>query len=89
MQGLAPTPPAPVDFTEEHELRRELLRVELGGMGVQALRDRAVSLGVSETALEALRRSREAEGRIYRVDPDFGSTLTVSYRDSQPNCWVN
>ena len=29
------------------------------------------------------------EGKIYRVDPDFGSTLTVSNRDSQSNCWVN
>jgi hypothetical protein len=30
-----------------------------------------------------------AEGKIHRVDPDFGSTLTVSNRDSQSNCWVN
>jgi hypothetical protein len=28
-------------------------------------------------------------GKINRVDPDFGSTLTVSSRDSQSNCWVN
>jgi hypothetical protein len=27
--------------------------------------------------------------KIHRVDPDFGSTLTVSSRDSQSNCWVN
>jgi hypothetical protein len=26
---------------------------------------------------------------IHRVDPEFGSTLTVSNRDSQSNCWVN
>jgi hypothetical protein len=30
-----------------------------------------------------------AKGKIHRVDPDFGSTLTVSNRDSQSNCWVN
>jgi hypothetical protein len=28
-------------------------------------------------------------GKIHRVDPDFGSTLTASKRDSQSNCWVN
>ena len=32
--------------------------------------------------------SGEAEGKIHRVDPDFGSTLTVSNRDFQSNCWV-
>jgi hypothetical protein len=30
-----------------------------------------------------------ANGKIHRVDPDFGSTLTVSNRDSQSNCLVN
>ena len=30
-----------------------------------------------------------AEGEIHRVDPDFGSSLTVSNRDSHSNCWVN
>jgi hypothetical protein len=29
------------------------------------------------------------KGKIHRVDPDFGSTLTVSNRDYQSNCWVN
>jgi hypothetical protein len=29
------------------------------------------------------------EGKIHRVDPDFRSTLTVSNRDYQSNCWVN
>jgi hypothetical protein len=29
------------------------------------------------------------EGKIHRVDPDSGSTLTVSNRDSQSDCWVN
>jgi hypothetical protein len=29
------------------------------------------------------------EGKIHRVDPDFGSTLTVSNRDYQSNCWVD
>jgi hypothetical protein len=29
------------------------------------------------------------EGKIHRVDPDFGSTSTVSNRDYQSNCWVN
>ena len=29
------------------------------------------------------------EGKMYRVDPDFGSALTVSNRDSQSICWVS
>jgi hypothetical protein len=29
------------------------------------------------------------EGKIHRVDPDFGSTLPASNRVSQSNCWVN
>jgi hypothetical protein len=37
---------------------------------------------------ELLRHDR-VKGKIHRVDPDFGSTLTVSNRDSQSNCWVN
>jgi hypothetical protein len=32
---------------------------------------------------------RGPEGKIHRVDPDFGSTLTVSNRDYQSNWWVN
>jgi hypothetical protein len=32
---------------------------------------------------------RAPEGKNYRVDPDFGSTLTVSNRDSQSNRWVH
>jgi hypothetical protein len=31
----------------------------------------------------------DMKGKTHRVDPDFGSTLTVSNRDSQSNCWVN
>jgi hypothetical protein len=34
-------------------------------------------------------REEPIEGKIHRVDPDFGSTSTVSNRDSQSNCWVN
>jgi hypothetical protein len=30
-----------------------------------------------------------AKGKIHRVDPDSGPTLTVSNRDSQSTCWVN
>jgi hypothetical protein len=29
------------------------------------------------------------EPEIHRVDPEFGSTLRLLYRDSQSNCWVN
>jgi hypothetical protein len=29
------------------------------------------------------------EGKIHRVDPDFGSTLTATNRDSLSNFWVN
>jgi hypothetical protein len=31
----------------------------------------------------------ELKGKNHRVDPDFGSALTVSNRDSQSNCWAN
>ena len=31
----------------------------------------------------------QREGEIHRVDPDFGSILAVSNRDSESNCWVN
>jgi hypothetical protein len=41
----------------------------------------------------AVRRHLEVplrpEGEIHRVGPDFGSSLTISDRDSQSNCWVN
>ena len=36
----------------------------------------------------ARRRRGCGEGKIHRVGPDFGSTLTVSNRDSQSSCWV-
>jgi hypothetical protein len=42
-----------------------------------------------EEALLALSATVEPKGKIHRVDPDFGSALTVSNRDSQSNCWVN
>ena len=35
------------------------------------------------------RRLGLQEGKIHRLDPDFGSTLPVSNRDSQSNCGVN
>jgi hypothetical protein len=40
-------------------------------------------------ASTARRAPRRPEGKIHRVDPDFGSTLTASNRDYQSNCWVN
>jgi hypothetical protein len=49
----------------------------------------------ASTTEAAICRARCAAGpagrqsKIHRVDPDFGSTLAVSNRDSQPNCWVN
>ena len=42
-----------------------------------------------ERVLQEARQEVPAKGKIHRVDPDFGSTLTVSNRDSQSNCWVN
>ena len=37
------------------------------------------------------RQSRRArlEPESHRVDPEFGSTLRLLYRDFQSNCWVN
>jgi hypothetical protein len=34
-------------------------------------------------------RGEALEGKIHGVDPDFRSTLTVSNRASQSNCWVS
>jgi hypothetical protein len=45
--------------------------------------------GACGALLLALYAIYDLEGKIHRVDPDFGSTLTVSNRDSQSNCWVN
>jgi hypothetical protein len=42
-----------------------------------------VELGLLEGRLLAV------EGKIHRADPDFGSTVTVSTRNYQSNCWVN
>ena len=39
--------------------------------------------------LAAHQADRALEGNIHRADPDFGSTLTVSSRDYQSNCWAN
>jgi hypothetical protein len=33
--------------------------------------------------------AQRVEGKIHRVDPDFGSTLTAANRDSRSNCWIN
>ena len=37
----------------------------------------------------AVRGAARRRGEIHRVDPDFGSILTVSNRDSQSNSWVS
>jgi hypothetical protein len=34
-------------------------------------------------------RAGGRKGKIHRVDPDFGSTLTASTRDSQSDRWAN
>ena len=39
--------------------------------------------------LRAPTRPTRGYGKIHRVGSDFGSTLTVSNRDSQSNCLVN
>jgi hypothetical protein len=43
----------------------------------------------SRASLMRTRPDREPCGKIPRVDPDFGSTLTSSNRNSQSNCWAN
>jgi hypothetical protein len=45
--------------------------------------------GVQKQRLSELTAALRPEGKIHRVDLDFGSTLTVCNRDSQSNCWVN
>jgi hypothetical protein len=60
-----------------------------------ALASRAAGAEAGDEALErrvgATHRvaGLRGEGKIHRVDPDFGSTLTASNRDYQSNCWVN
>jgi hypothetical protein len=34
-------------------------------------------------------RNQSADGKTYRADPYFGSTLRISDRDPQSSCWVN
>ena len=41
------------------------------------------------TSSQGIVCAREPEGKIHRVDPDFGSTLTDYNRNSQSNRWVN
>ena len=57
-----------------HEPSRH--RTELGVRLVQPRRQRP-------------REVQHLEGKIHRVDPAFGSTLTVSSRYSQSKCWIN
>jgi hypothetical protein len=44
---------------------------------------------LAQAALWRWSEQAAIEGEIHRVEPDFGSTLTVSSMDSQSNCWVN
>jgi hypothetical protein len=60
-------------FQAEEEVERLVVEIE----------------GVPERAAFVRAFGEEDEGKIHRVDPDFGSTLTVSNTDSQVNCWVN
>jgi hypothetical protein len=50
---------------------------------------RSVGPPKDSAAAPQLESVPEFEGKIHRVDPAFGSTLTASNRDSQSNCWVN
>jgi hypothetical protein len=52
-------------------------------------RDIIEKMKTQKDILENPRAQQRLKGEIHRVDPDFGSTLTASHRDSQPNCWVN
>jgi hypothetical protein len=49
----------------------------------------SASLPVSSDSSPEAATPVDSEGKIHRVDPDFGSTLTASNRDFQSNCWVN
>ena len=68
--------------TEVAELRRLLARANarLAGAGL-----RQVQLDDEDDREEG----EGLEGKIHRVNPDFGSTLTASSMDSQSKCWVN
>jgi hypothetical protein len=64
-------------------------RAAMAGAGAPALlaadlqRPRALAEDVHLSA------RGQVKGKNYRVDPDLGSTLTVSNRNYQSNCWVN
>jgi hypothetical protein len=47
------------------------------------------SAAISASSAVAMPFSASRKGKIHRVGPDFGSTLTVSSRDYQSKCWVN
>ena len=43
----------------------------------------------SESPFEGARSERAFKGKIYRMDPDCGSTFTISDGEFQSKCWVN
>ena len=67
----------------DRRLRRAAFETE------RARGERALSRGCVESAREGFEAALRYAPEIHRVDPDSGSTLTGSIRDSQSNCWVN
>ena len=52
----------------------------------RARRERSPRVPGEVPGRKVLTCARRPQGKIHRVDPDFGSTLTVSNRDFQSNC---
>jgi hypothetical protein len=64
-----------------------------GPAGCDACRVQSgLAAGCTQDEVRAYCRGAAAtqpKGKIHRVEPDSGSTLTVSNRDSHSNCWAN
>ena len=61
---------------------------QTGGKLAEGLIDKEKQLKTGAATIKGSLKVR-LEPEIHRVDPEFGSTLTVSNRDSQSNFWVN
>ena len=79
-RGWAEDPRLATWVDNQRQLKRRLDRGEVSGGMTAARAAKLEALGFVWVG---------SKGKVHRVDPDFASTLTVSSRDSQSNCWVN
>jgi hypothetical protein len=76
-------------FRWKHSCERLKLAQLLGQLGVFLTLRPSAGFALAIPAPPEPTGRPEGKGKIHRVDPDFGSTLTVSNRDPHSNCWVS